>query len=1145
MALTVGELHAILKVDDRAVRPALRRAEQALRQSGQRMGSEASRSGRQSGQQLADGVADGTARVTRDAAQTGQQAGQQLGQGLIRGADGQWRNMRGELVDAVTAAAAEAEAQAHRAGQQTAQRFGDGVGTGARGAGDGLTDGVRRGGDEAARAARDSGDQAGEGFMSRMRSSASGGVSELAGNIRSGLAGKLGLAAVGAAAGAALMAGISTAMEQGQVTGRLAAQLGATGPEAQRYGHVAGQMYAAAVTEDFQGAADAISATMRAGIAPPGATEAQLQSLATKVHDVSETFELDLGQAANAAGQMIKTGLVKNGDQALDVLTRGLQKMGPRADDIADTFNEYSVIFQRLGIDAKTATGMMSQGLKAGARDTDVVADALKEFVIEGVAGSDKIVNGFKAIGLNSDTMIKKLSKGGPEATEALQKTLDTLRKMEDPVKRDAAATDLFGTKAEDLQGALEALDPSTAADALGKVGGAADEMGNTIRDNAGTKLEAFKRGMQQKLVDYLGGTVIPGLQTAKQKIGKYLGGIWDEAGKDGAKGADRVVSFFEILGQRLLDKAGELAPKAIEAIAGLGQKAADYIMANPMQVLKITAIAAAIIMAIAFLPELVAAGISATVGLIVAGFVGQLVTVTNEKLPEWWDSFTDWISSKASAAGSWMAGLGLAIALWFGGLWSTYVSGPVSRTWDSFLTTVRGLPGRVIGALAALGSLLAGKANESWQRFKDAAAAKATAFVTWIAGLPKRISSGIGSLGSLLYTKGVNVVQGLWNGISAMGGWIRSKLIGWAKAMIPGPIAKALGINSPSKVTKAQGQWIARGLVDGLTGSEKQIKAAATKLSDIVADGLKPGTKRSKALATVSSGTKKLLKLASQEQKVADKLKAATKKLNDQIAARDKLVDSVKKGVLEGADITKQDTGGWTQTADTILAQLRQDTAAAQAFAKNLAELKKKGVRADLISQIAEAGVTQGGATAAALANASSAQIKAINSQQSALVTAAGKAGTTAGDAMYGAGIAAAQGLVKGLQKEQKSIEAQMLKIAKSMSKSIKKALGIKSPSKVMALVGQYTAQGLVKGVESERSAVNQTMASLVETPAPGSWDLASSRARAAASERVVLELRSSGRAEDDYLVERLRRGVRKKGGGDVDLVLAGRRSG
>ncbi|MFS4105133.1 phage tail tape measure protein [Streptomyces sp. PD-S100-1] len=1115
MALTVGELQAVLSVDDRAVRPALRRAEQAMRDTAGQMG--------------------------RD----GEDAGQQLGQGLIRGADGQWRNMRGELVDAVTAAAAEAEAQAHEAGRRAAAGFTDGLGEGARQSGDELGDQVRRGGDDAADAANNAGDEAGQGFFSRMRGRAREGVGGVVADLKEGLTSKLGIAALGAAAGAALMAGIGSAMEQGQIKGRLAAQLGATGPEAERYGHVAGKLYASAVTEDFEGAAEAISVVMRAGIAPPGATEAQLQSIATKVHDLATTFDLDLGQTANAVGQMIKTGLAKDGTEAVDALTVGLQKMGPRADDIADTFNEYSTIFRNLGLDATTATGLLSQGMQAGARDTDVVADSLKEFLLTVQGGGKAVDEAFAKIGLNGKAMQKAFAEGGPKASAALDTVLDKLRGIKDPAERNALALALFKTKSEDMQKALFALDPSKATKALGEVGGAADKMGDSLRDNAATRVEVFKRTLQQGIVNFIGDHILPGITGLGGKVGGAFSRLWDEAGKGGEKGADRVVGFVSLVGQKILEKVPELAPKAVEAVSGLGESIASYIMANPMQVLKIALIAAAIIAAIAYLPELIAAGLGATAGLIIAGFVTRLVEGTQEKLPEWWGAFTGWVSQKAGEAGHALDVVGSAIGVWFGGLWSRYVATPVSGVWNSFIGQVKALPGRTTGALSSMGSSLAARASGAWQSFKDSSAAKAAAFIAWVRGLPGRISSGVGSLSGLLVQKGKNVVQGLWNGIQSMGGWIYSKIVGWAKSAIPGPIAKALGIASPSKVTKAQGRWIARGMIDGLTGSTKQVQAASTKLADIVADSMKRGSKRSRALALISTDSKKLTKLASQRERVATRIKDAQKKLDGLIADRDKLAADVKKGVLDSADITKQDTGGWPQTAETILAGLKQDRAAAERFAKNLAALRKKGVRADLIAQIAQAGVEQGSSAAAALANATSAQIKAINAEQGKLVTAAGQAGSSAGDAMYGAGINAAQGLIRGLQSQQKAIDAQMLKIAKSMSASIRKALGIKSPSRVMALVGQYTAQGLIKGVEGQRTAVNRTMSSLVETPAPGSWDMASARARASASQKVVLELHSSGQAEDNYLVERVRRGIRKKGGGDVDLVLAGRRSG
>jgi len=1019
VALTVGELNGIITIDDRGVTPALRRAEQAMRQAGQQMGADADRAG--------------------------QQAGEQLGEGVVRGADGRLRNARGRFV-----------AAGRRAGDQV---------------GDGLTDGA---GDGADQAVSETGNR-----LERLK------------NVAGGIA-----SAAGAAAGALLVAGITEALDQGRITGRLGAQLGATPAEAQRYGKIAGRLYANAVTEDFQSAADAISATMRAGIAPPQATEAQLQSLATKVSDLSQTFELDLGQTANAVGQMIKTGLAKDGTEALDALTAGLQNMGPRADDIADTFNEYSTIFRQIGVSGVQATGLLSQGLKAGARDTDVVADALKELVLITQKGGPNVDKAFKAIGLSGKEMQAAFVEGGPRAAKALDSVFDGLRKMKDGTDRNNTALTLFGTKSEDTQRALMALDPSSATKALGSVGGAADRMGDSLRDNAGVRLEQFKRGLQQGFVEFLGGTVIP----AVIRFGGVLKEHGGEVKTAGIVIASVLVPALVLLGTQALIAGGRMAAAWVLALGPIGWIG--------------LAIGALVVLVIAYWDQIK----SATVA--VWGWIVKAVVWAKDALVSAFLNFTL---------------IGLIVKHW-----STIKNATVSA-WNATVAWVKGVPGMLYQAF--LNWTLLGLVIKHWTAIKTATVSKAMEMVAWVRGLPGRISNAMGNLGGLLVTKGKNVVQGLWNGISSMGGWISSKLISWAKSVIPGPIAKALGIASPSKVTKAQGRWIARGLIDGLTGSTKQIKAASGKVSDILADSLRPGKARTAALKTLGAGAKKLLALASQEERVASRLKDAQKQYADLIKARDALAADVKKGVLDGANITQQQ-GSEGDSAESILDGLRANRRAAEQFAANLAKLRSKGVSADLIAQIAQAGVAQGSSAAASLANASTAQIKAINAEQNALVKAAGKAGATAGDAMYGAGIQAAAGLVRGLQSQQRAIEQQMLRIAQSMSKSIRKSLGIKSPSRVMALVGRYTAQGLIRGVEGQRSAVNRSMSSLVDTPAPGEW---ASGARvqgvagAGQTPRVV-RLGSDGSAFGNLLVGELRKKVQAVGGGDVQLVL-GRR--
>ncbi|MFE6404784.1 phage tail tape measure protein [Streptomyces alboflavus] len=316
--------------------------------------------------------------------------------------------------------------------------------------------------------------------------------------------------AAGAAIGGAIIAAFGKAMEQGKITAKLGAQLGATPEEAKKYGKIAGSLYSKGITDDFQGAADAISATMRSGLAPPGATNAQIESIATKASDLATTFDQETSQVTRAVSQMLKTGIAKNSQEAFDTLTRGFQTGVNAADDLLDTFSEYSTQFRDMGLNSKSAMGLLSQGLKGGARDADVVADALKELNIR--VKDKTAAEGLKTLGLNADEMSRKFATGGPEAAKALDQILDSLNAIQDPSERTRIAVALLGTQAEDMAGALFGLDPSTAVKALGDVKGSSDKLGSSLRDNAGAALTSFQRKAEQKLVNFLGEKVIPAL---------------------------------------------------------------------------------------------------------------------------------------------------------------------------------------------------------------------------------------------------------------------------------------------------------------------------------------------------------------------------------------------------------------------------------------------------------------------------------------------------------------------------------------------------------------------------------------------------------------------------------------------------------
>ncbi|WP_248844601.1 phage tail tape measure protein [Streptomyces anulatus] len=1026
-----------------------------------------------------------------DAEQAGQQAGQALGDGFTRAADGSIRDARGRFVAA-------------------ARRSGDAAGDAL---GDALRDGARDGADDAVQAA--------EGGLSRIQTIA---------------------AAAGVAAGAALMVGITDYLEQSQILGTLEGRIGGAPAVAQKYGKAAGRLFASAMVEDFQTAADTMAAISQNGLIPTGATEKQLDALGIRIATTGRILGEEVAHVSTTVGKMVKTGMARDAEEAMDILVKAQQKGLNASEDLLDTFDEYSTQFRKVGIDGPTAMGLVSQALAGGARDTDIAADAIKEFSLLSIDGSEAAAEAYKALGLDADKMIKILAAGGPKATKAMDTIFDKIRGLDDPVKKNTVAIGLFGTKFEDLGGAFDAMDPSKAAAKFGTFSGAVDKAGNSIQESAGVRVEAFKRGVTQGIVTVLGTQVIPALmkfgQWAQRNgvtlrvVAGVVAGVLVPAlvlmGVAATVRGAQVVAGWVLSGVAALRSAGT-------QIAAAARVAGAWLLMAARALLNGARVAAGWLMA--------GAGAAASAaGQVAAGarVVGAWLLMGVQSLIQGARMAAAWVIAMGPVGWVIAAVVALGILIWKN--WDKIIKW-TTQAWGWIWSKIKSIGGQILGFFIKWS--LVGIFLRHWDSIKKGVVTKGGQLISWVAGLPGRINSGIGSLGGLLLDKGRAVVQGLWSGIQSMSGWIKSQIMGWARNVIPGPIAKALGIASPSKVTKAQGRWIARGLVDGLTGSTKQVRAAAAKLADIVTDSLRPGKTRSKALGRISSDSKKLVKLANRELVVAARLKSAQKKLADQIKARDTLVADVRKGILDAGNITAD--GGPT-SADQIIQTLGARVTQAQNFAAALAALRKKGLRSDLIAQIASAGVEQGASAAAALAGASKSQISQVNGTQAALVKAAGNAGTTAGNAMYGAGIQAAQGIVRGLQREQGAIERQMLKIATSMQKAIRRALGIKSPSRVMAAIGRFIPRGLVAGIDGERGLVDRSMAGLVDPdavltpPGAGTAGGGFSAGSWGAAAPTVIEIRSDGSRRSDWLIEELRSSVQAKGG-DVQLVLGGRR--
>ena len=101
---------------------------------------------------------------------------------------------------------------------------------------------------------------------------------------------------------------------------------------------------------------------------------------------VERLFGTDLTETASKARTVIKAfGL--DGEQAANIVALGMQKAGNAQNDYLDTLDEYGPLVKDAGFTIDEFVGKIVTGMEAGARNTDKLADAIKETGIRARAG--------------------------------------------------------------------------------------------------------------------------------------------------------------------------------------------------------------------------------------------------------------------------------------------------------------------------------------------------------------------------------------------------------------------------------------------------------------------------------------------------------------------------------------------------------------------------------------------------------------------------------------------------------------------------------------------------------------------------------------------------------------------------------------
>jgi tape measure domain-containing protein len=158
-------------------------------------------------------------------------------------------------------------------------------------------------------------------------------------------------------------------------------------------------------------------------------------------------------------------------------------------------------------------------------------------------------------------------------------------------------------------------------------------------------------------------------------------------------------------------------------------------------------------------------------------------------------------------------------------------------RLW-SILWDARGRAVSAVGTLVAdVGSFFAQLPGKVWAA---------------LSGLPGRVMSIVAGAEHWFFDAGVNLLKGLVNGITSVGGWVNDKIKGIAGDIASG-FKHALGIGSPSRVMADEvGRWIPPGIAQGI---EDTAHVAVSAIHSIMPGAPQAGTLATGAASAAASG--------------------------------------------------------------------------------------------------------------------------------------------------------------------------------------------------------------------------------------------------------------------------------------------------
>lgn len=530
-----------------------------------------------------------------------------------------------------------------------------------------------------------------------------------------------------------------------------------------------------------------------------------------------------IGTAAVSAGKSLVNMAVDSAAYADEMITQStVTGMS------VESLQAYSYAADLVDVSLDTLTGSMAKQVKSMSSARD---------------GSKSMQEAYDKLGVsvaNSDGTLR-------DSETVYWETIDALGKMQEGAERDALAMQIFGKSAQELNPLI-----SQGSAGIAELTDEAKRMGAVLSEDTMNQLGAFDDSVQrlkqgsEAAKRVMGTVLLPQLQTLADDgvtlLGDFTKGLVD-AGGDFDKISEAIGNTVGGLVNMVMENLPKLVQVGLDMVTAIGGAIVDnlpIIIDSAVQI--IMTLLQALIDA---LPQITEGALQLVLAL-VDGII--------ENLPQLVEAALQMIVTLAVGIGEALPELIPAIIEAIILIVETLINN-MDQILDAAFKIIEGLAQGLLNALPKLIEALP-KIIESIINFitnnlpkiiemgikltVQLAAGLIKAIPQLVASIPQIIAALLGGLGKAVISVteiGTNIVKGLWEGIKAMGTWIKDKVSDFFGGIVDG-VKGLLGIHSPSRVFAGigenMGEGIGVGFEDAMNGVENDMKKAIPTSFDV-----------------------------------------------------------------------------------------------------------------------------------------------------------------------------------------------------------------------------------------------------------------------------------------------------------------------